>query len=248
MNWLLRSIKKIFDPQVRRGTVRYMFSAVLSLAALLGAAVITSSEASYVRLEASDTTIEAGQQFSIDVYAFAHVPVNAVDITLRFDSSAVTVLGVDKGQSVLTIWTEEPIVESDKVVLRGGTFRKGFIDEHKIATVNLQAKQTGPSSVNAADVMLLAGDGQGSPVTVAEATESNVNLFIYDENTDPGSIGVDVEVRIVTDIDGDGKVTLRDVSVFMAAWHNKTKIFDFNGDGRMTFKDFSIILADLFFK
>lgn len=225
-----------------------MFSAAFSLAVLLGAAAITATDVSYIRLEATETTIEAGKQFSLDVYAFAHVPVNAVDITLHFDKDSVKVLGVDKGQSVLTIWTEDPIIEEDKVILRGGTFRKGFVNEHRIATINLEAKKTGLSSVSATDVMLLAGDGEGTPVTVAEATDSSVNLYIYDENTDPGSIGVDVEVNIVSDIDGDGKVTLKDVSAFMSAWHNKSKVFDFNGDGKMTFKDFSIILADMFLK
>ena len=76
----------------------------------------------------------------------------------------------------------------------------------------------------------------------------NVNLYIYDENTDPASIAIDIEVNILTDISGDGKVTLRDVSMFMSAWKNKDKLFDFNGDGKMTFRDFSIILADLFLK
>ena len=248
MNWFFHSIQKLFSLKGTRGTVRYMFSGVFSLAVLLGAAAITATDVSYVRLEATKTTIEAGEQFSLDVYAFAHVPVNAIDITLNFDKDAVEVLGVDKGQSVITIWTEEPIIEDDKVILRGGTYRKGFVNEHIIATINLKAKKTGPSSVAAADVMLLAGDGKGTTVAVAESTDSSVNLYIYDENTDPGSIGVEVDVEIVSDIDGDGKVTLKDVSIFMSAWHDKSKIFDFNGDGRMTFRDFSIILADSFFK
>jgi hypothetical protein len=247
MNWLLYSIKALFNLKKPQGTVRYMFSAAFGITILLAAATITSTDVSYVRLEASKTTIENGESFSLDVYAFAHVPVNAVDITLRFDENAVEVLGVNKGQSVLTIWTQEPIIEADKVVLRGGTFRRGFLNEHRIATINLRARNTGQSTLSAADVMLLAGDGTGSSVSVAESLDSNVSLYIYDENIDPGSIGADIKVSIVTDIDGDGKVTLKDISVFMAAWAKKTKIFDFNGDGRMTLRDFSIILADFFF-
>jgi len=248
MNQLLRYIKSLINPRKRSGTVRYMFSAVISIAVLLGAAVITSTEVSYVRLEASETAIKTGDRFYLDVYAYAHVPVNAIDITLRFDENLVEVIGVDTGQSVLTIWTQEPIIESDKVILQGGTFKKGFLREHKIAKVNLKAKQTGQGTVAASEVMLLAGDGEGTPVETADAIDSNVNLFIYDQNTDPGSIGVDVKVNILTDINGDGKVTLKDISVFMSAWNNKNKIYDFNGDGRMTFRDFSIILSDFFFK
>ena len=225
-----------------------MFSfSILGILLLLGASAITSNNVSYVRLQADKTTIEAGQNFSLDVYAYAHVPVNAVDVTLRFESDAVEVIGVDKGQSVITLWTEEPIIEKDKVILRGGTFRKGFIGEHKIATINLTAKKSGESQFFAANVILLAGDGKGTPVSVAEADDTSVNLYVYDENTDPANIGVNISISIVTDIDGDGKVSLKDISAFMGAWSSKTHVYDFNGDGRMSFKDFSIILADVFF-
>lgn len=230
------------------GTVRTMFSfSLLGVLLFLGAAAITSGTVSYIKLEASETTILAGERFQLDVYAYAHVPVNAVDITLRFESDAVEVLSVDKGQSVLTIWTEEPIIEKDKVVLRGGTFRKGFVGEHKIATIELKAKQSGQSEFAAANVVLLAGDGRGSAVSVGESDDSKVSLYVYDENTSPENIGVDVAVSIITDIDGDGKVSLKDISSFMGAWTSRSHVYDFNGDGRMTFRDFSIILADAFF-
>ncbi|MCA9354018.1 MAG: hypothetical protein KC877_00685 [Candidatus Kaiserbacteria bacterium] len=225
-----------------------MFPAVISFAAVLGAAVITADDVSYVRLESSSATVEAGQPFSIAVYAYAHVPVNAVDIKLKFDGNAVEVTGVDTGQSVITIWTEEPVIEKNSVTLRGGTYRKGFVSEHLIATINLRSLQTGQKSFSVSDVVLLAGDGAGTPVSIGQTTDSSVSLFVYDENTSPESIGVNVEVRILTDIDGNGKVDLRDISAFMSAWHDKKVLYDFNGDGRMTFRDFSIILADFFFK
>lgn len=224
-----------------------MFPAVISVAALLGAAVITSTEVSYVRLETTDSLVEEGEQFSIDVYAYAHVPVNAVDITLQFDSDTVDVTGVDIGQSVLTIWTQDPVIEDASVRLQGGTYRKGFLGDHMIATINLKAKQTGQSDFEATDVMLLAGDGDGTPVTVADSLDSTVSLYIYDENSSDDSISVDINVEIISDLDGDGKVSLKDISMFMSAWHNKSKIYDFNGDGKMSFRDFSIILANYFF-
>jgi hypothetical protein len=229
-------------------TVRVMFSySMLSVLLLLGASVLTSTEVSYIRLESDKSAIQAGDRFSLDVFAYAHVPVNAVDVTLRFEEDAVEVLSVDRGQSVLTIWTEDPVVEKDRVILRGGTYRKGFIGEHKIATVDLVAKKSGQSEFFAANVTLLAGDGRGTPVSIAEADGSSLNLYVYDENETPENIGVDVAVSIVTDVDGDGKVSLKDISIFMNAWSTKNRLFDFNGDGKMSFRDFSIILADAFF-
>lgn len=248
MDRIVTYLKKTFLGQQRKNTIRYMFPALLTFAALLGVAAVSSSKDSYVRLETSASTVEAGKRFTIDVYANAHVAVNAVDITLQFDSDAVEVLEVDRGQSVLTIWAEDPVVKDNSVILRGGTFRRGFIGEHKIASIDLKAKQTGKSSFSATNVVLLAGDGQGSPVTVGQSDNSKVNLYIYDENTTLESIGVNVAIKIITDIDGDGKVSLKDISAFMAAWGTRSATYDFNGDGKMTFRDFSIILADFFFK
>jgi len=229
----------------KRGTVRTTFS-MMGIAALLGAAVINSGNASYVRLQSSLTTVEAGERFSIDVFAYAHVPVNAIDITIEFEPNSVQVLAVDRGQSVLTIWTEDPKINRDSVVLRGGTFRNGFLGEHKIATIDLVARQTGKSEFIANDILLLAGDGAGTAVQTTNRDKAKVSLFIYDENTDPSDIGVSVKIAIITDINGDGRVSLTDISAFMASWGSLDQIYDFNGDGRMTFRDFSIILADYF--
>lgn len=247
MNLIFRLFKSVFSLNERKATIRYMFPAIISFAAILSAAVVMSSDSSYIRLVASDTAVEAGKSFRVDVYANAHVPVNAVDITLQFDPAVVDVDGVDKGQSVLTLWTEEPTVKDGKVTLRGGTYRRGFVGEHKVASINLKAKVTGQSNFSATDVVLLAGDGKGSPVSVGQTKDSNVSLYIYDENTSLDSIGVSVIVSVVTDIDGNGSVNLKDISSFMVAWSERKSLYDFNGDGKMTFRDFSIILSDFFF-
>ena len=239
---------KYFSFKKRSSTVRYMFPALATFAAILGASVIASDNGSFIRLEASDRTIEAGDRFTLNVYANAHVPVNAVDITLAFDKNAVKIIEVDRGQSVLTIWTKDPVIKTNQVVLSGGTFRKGFLGEHLIASIDLEALNTGQGSFSASNVMFLAGDGSGSAVKLTKTTGSKVSFFVYDENTDPSEIALSVQVKVVTDINGDGKVTLSDISAFMGAWNSKSEFYDFNNDGKMTFKDFSIILADFFLK
>lgn len=241
---ILREIRKKFR-QRPRGTVRTMFS-LTALALFLTAAAINSTNVSYVKLEVDNSVVEEGELFAVDIYAFAHVPVNAVDVTLRFDKKAVEVVSVDRGQSVLTIWTEDPIIQDDRVTLRGGTFRKGFLGEHMIATVELRARESGQGQFKTENVLLLAGDGHGTPVTVAESNQSTVEFFVYDENVDPKNIHVNVAVSILTDVDKDGEVTLQDISSFMSAWVSKQTVYDFNGDGRMSLHDFSIILSDFF--
>lgn len=250
MNFFRTIAKTVLSPMnaPQGRTVRYMFPFAIGFAVILGAQAITSVESSYIRIEVDKEAVKTGERFTVGVFAYAHVPVNAVDVTLRFDSNTVEVLEVDRGQSVLTIWTEDPIVTKESVTLRGGTFRKGFLGEHKIASIDLKAKQTGNSQFTTSDVMLLAGDGKGTPVSTSESSDSKVSLYVYDSNSSPEDIGVDVTVRILTDLDGDGKITLKDISSFMGDWSNKSTIHDFNGDGKMNFRDFSIILASYFFQ
>lgn len=250
MNRIRAIFRSLIAPlKVKRGrTVRYMFPIAIGFVALLGAQLMSATETSYIRLEIDKQAVKTNERFSVDVFAYAHVPVNAVDVTLQFDGNKFEVIAVDRGQSVLTIWTEDPIVTKNNVVLRGGTFRRGFIGEHKIATIDLTAKGTGSTQLNIDDVLLLAGDGQGTPVTTSVSNDSTLNLYVYDDNTNLADINVNVSVSLVTDLDGDGKVTLKDISVFMADWTRNRRVHDFNNDGRMTFIDFSIILADFFFQ
>jgi hypothetical protein len=223
-----------------------MFPAVLGAAALLSAVTLSAIDNSFVVLESDVQAVEVGDIFSVQVFSSAHVPVNAVDITVSFPSDKVEVFGVDRGESVLTIWTEDPIVTNKTVTLRGGTFRKGFLGEHQIATINFRAKGTGQYTIKAPDATFIAGDGAGTEVLVSEHSADKLSIFNFDDNTTEEEIKIAVGSQLKTDLNEDGKVTLQDISAFMGVWSNKTQLFDFNGDGRMSFKDFSIILADFF--
>jgi len=259
MKSLVKTCIRFFIPsyiQTKSRTVRYAFPMLFLVATALslGANVINFTNESYIHIESSQTTLKEGDAFTIDVYAYADVPVNAVDIALTFPNQQVSITGVDTGQSVITLWTEQPYVENNTVVLRGGTFRKGFKGNHLIATIKAKALTSGLATFEVSDVTLLAGDGSGSEVTVSQTGEETTKLYIANkdgvftpQNSASGLEGT-ISVRIITDIDGDGDVSLADVSRFLAAWTSKTQIFDFSGDGRMTFKDFAIILSDVFFK
>jgi hypothetical protein len=234
-------------------TVRYAFPLVFAFAALLTATSLVSQDQSFVHLESNVSSVRAGETFEIQVFVTAHVPVNAVDLSLSFPKDQITITGIDKGESVITLWTQEPAVENNTVILRGGTFRKGFVGDHLIATVNAKAKDTGLAQFSVDSVTLLAGDGTGSKVRVAKTGSQEKSFYIVDAegkemDQDPIKVASAVSVFIVTDIDGDGSVSLGDISRFMVAWQNKSVTYDFNGDGVMSFRDFGIILADSFLR
>lgn len=231
-------------------TVRYAFSFLFVFAAIASIAAVASTKGSYIKVVSSEEVVEVGTQFTLDVFVYADAPINAVDISLLYPEDQVDILGIDKGDSVITLWTEEPFVKNGAVVLRGGTYKRGFVGEHKIATINVKAKTAGSAQFLAGTVSLLAGDGKGTNVK-ADTTRAKVITKVFAAGEKPaagstleGSVGI----VVVTDIDGDGEVSLRDISSFMAHWATRDQKFDFNNDGEMTFRDFSIILADYFSK
>ncbi len=224
-----------------------MFPFVLGLTTILAASALNAVSYSYIRVAPSATTLSAGERFSIDVYAYAHVPVNAVDITMAFSPEAVEIIGIDTGRSVITLWTEDPSVKGNMIVMRGGTFQRGFRGEHLIGTVTAVAKRSGQAEFFINNLTLLAGDGKGTPVLTGTPEQSKANILVLAPGEDPSNLKADIAIAIVTDIDGDGRVSLGDISAFLAAWHGRSKVYDFNNDGKMTFRDFAIILADSFF-
>ena len=228
--------------------MRYMFPAMLGTVLLLTASTNSGISESYVFLSSDARTVEVGEIVSVEVGVSAHTPINAVDITVDFPADKVEVFSVDRGQSVLTIWTEDPIIKRDTIQLIGGTFKRGFIGEHQIVTVKFRAKVAGQYALEADDITFVAGDGNGTEVDAADRPVSSLTLFNFDENTSADEIEIAIASGITTDLNQDGKVTLQDISAFMGAWNNKQQLFDFNNDGRMTFRDFSIILADFFLK
>lgn len=230
-------------------TVRYMFPALLSSATVLGFLALSgASYDSYVFLETPSQAVEVGELFPVTIYASAAIPINAIELEVSFSSNNVDVFGVDRGQSVITLWTEDPVIERSTVQLRGGTFKRGFLGEHQIATINFRAKKTGQYTIQTENVRLVAGDGEGTEITAIDVPAATLSFFNFDENTSEEEIRVAIQKKLVTDVNGDGQITLEDISAFMGAWSSKNITFDFNGDGRMTFRDFSIILADFFFQ
>jgi hypothetical protein len=244
---LFHKIITLFRPAVEsKASVRLMFSTMLGLVAFMAASLVTS-DGSYIKLVANSDLVLKGERFSIEIYAYATEPVNALDLTINYDKSVMKVISVDKAQSVLTIWTEEPKITDTQITLGGGTFRRGFVGEHLVAVIKAEAMTTGRAEVLVESARLLAGDGLGTPVKLAANTANDkVSFIVYDTDQSPDQIRAELGLAVTADIDGDGKVTLRDISSFMAAWHNKTATYDFNNDGRMNFVDFSIILAKSF--
>lgn len=228
----------------KQKTVEYTFSLVVFAMLFAGLATVVSHNESYISIHTQAGTVSPDQQFVIEVTAFAHIPINAVDIVLSYPEDVMEVEGIDTGTSVITLWTKDPYAEDGSIYLSGGTFKKGFIGEHTIARIKAKALVPGEAKVAIRNTQLIAGDGLGTEVAVSDSGDDNVEIIIIG-STD-GVLTAKAEISIVTDTDGDGDVDFQDVTSFMAVWVTRSGTYDFNGDGKMTIKDFSILLADTF--
>ncbi|HMA78453.1 MAG TPA: hypothetical protein VKP88_04995 [Candidatus Paceibacterota bacterium] len=237
LGWIYRLTKR-----TRVRTVRHAFSlGTVALAAMVATALLSDTD-SYVKLVTTEQVVEAGDQFTVAVYVGAPEAVNAIDIAVRFPTAVVDVDGVDVGRSVISLWTQDPYVEDDAVILRGGTFRRGFIGEHLVAEINFTATQSGRAEFDITNRTLLSGDGTGDALSDVQAESVAVVALRED-----GTVEADVGITFVTDIDGNGSVSLQDIELFMTAWRSERWIYDFNNDRKMNFTDFAILLADSFF-
>lgn len=251
MKFLKRLLVAIFPTSQLHNsrTVRYAFSFLFLFAAVLGMAAVASKSGSAVLITTEQSSVEVGTVFSVDVLVYASTPVNAVDLSVTFPLEQVEILGIDRGESVITLWTEDPHVEGNTVIMRGGTYKKGFVGEHKIATIQVKAKASGQAKFLTSNVKLLAGDGKGTDVAADMSKATAAKDIVLPGALPPASaITGNVAVILATDVDGDGQVSLRDISAFMAGWATRETQYDFNNDGMMSFRDFSILLADYFKK
>jgi hypothetical protein len=230
-------------PVPRNPTVRYMFSLAFLLLIVMSVAAVVGSSKSAIVLETNQKQHTPGESFSINVYAVATTPVNAVSLSIGYPEDKIEILGIDRGESVITLWTSDSRVENGAVILEGGTYRKGFVGKHLIATINAKARSAGEVVITTKEANLLAGDGRGTKIDAKVGEDSVARVQIAESN---GTLEGEAVVLLVSDVNSDGKVTLEDISIFMVEWVKQNNRYDFNNDGSMTFKDFSILLSNYF--
>jgi len=237
--YLVSYFRTIFPK--KHQTIRYTFSLLFLLATVAGFASVILSNGHTVRLEAT-SRVTTGETFEINVYANAKSAVNAVNVQILLPEQQFQLLGVNRGESVLTLWTSDPHIKSGVVYLEGGTYRKGFIGEHKIATLLVRSLVEGKNTVRVKEASFYAGDGSGLEFKVGGL--GGVDLIAYAPDTEKTDL---VHYAKLADLNNDGKITFTDISIFMSFWNSKDRIIDFDNDGKMTFTDFSIMLS-IYFK
>jgi len=138
---------------------------VLSILFFLFLSSLTAYAAT-LQLNPSTGSYTAGQTFTTTVRVQpSGKSINAVEATLNFDTSKLSVVNVGKDGSAFSLWTVEPTFSNSAgTVSFGGGSPTPFSNVSNIVTITWRTVAEGPASVSFSNASILAADGQGTDI------------------------------------------------------------------------------------
>ena len=175
--------------------------------------------------------VEVGEQVTLEVIADADTPINVVSATIVTPPQAITIQDISKEESVITLWSEEPIASDDgKVHFSGGIVRDtGFLGRGLILTVT--PTEAGEANIYFEDTKMLAHDGTGMEVACSE---------------NPIVLSVRPKSFPNPDVNGDQHVNIFDFGVISARlFMSYDRSYDLNLDGKITIADIGVLISNI---
>ncbi len=221
---------------------------VIGLTAVAGGLMATASLSQQtpaaMYISPSTATVVQGdeQQFSIMVESLE--PVNAFTGEITFDNTHFRVTNISYNTSIADLWVEEPWYNrsDNSIYFAGGTTAaNGFSGQGTLLTVTLRADRAGDTTLALRNPRIMAHDGLGTDVNLTAPLD---RLFTID--TTPYAVPLPTPdkkpVTIVPatpplDINQDGEIGFRDVSILLLRLGGTDARYDFNGDGSVTWTD-----------
>ncbi len=199
-------------------------------------------------------TIAPGETTDIEVNVNARTPIDSLGATLSYPKDVLEVVGMSKEKSFFDLWTEDLVLHEDsgQIVFSGGTTRKdGLVGTGTIMTLTVRGKTAGEATLSFDNVNIYPHDGSGKAIhaerrsltfAIAPKMSPSPQSFISKPTTQQL-----VANRPQSDINGDGKVTLTDLSILMTGLLSSpyNPRHDLNGDGVVSLSDLSVALAHL---
>lgn len=107
--------------------------------------------------------------------------INAVEVGLAFPSDLLAVVDFSKGNSILTLWPQEPRIQEEEISFLGG-IPGGFKGEGSLAKITFLGKEIGKSEINFKESSkVLLNDGKGTPAEL-NFLEGNYEIIKKPEN------------------------------------------------------------------
>ena len=129
----------------------------------IGAAI---ASAATLQLNPSTGSYSTGQTFTSSLRVLpAGQNINAVEATLKFDPSVVSVVSISKDGSAFSLWTVEPTFSNTAgTITFGGGSPSPFSATSNLVNITFRALKAGSAAVSFTEASVLAADGQGTNV------------------------------------------------------------------------------------
>lgn len=205
-----------------------------------------------MHIEPTSGTRTVGEPFVVDVVVEASEPVNVFAGELQFDATKLAVASIDYNISIADLWAEKPWYSNGDGTLNfigGTTHPGGFTGSGSLLTITFMATAPGDAAIAMREARILRYDGLGSDAPLATPidaifTVSDTELerqTVVQKSAGGPDLKIIPEPR-TTDLNGDGRQTIADTSIFMTHLVSQNKRSDFNGDGSVGTADLSILL------
>lgn len=158
----------------------------------------------------------------------ATITVNAVQAEVKFDATKLQVVRVDATTSAFAIEAERTIAP-DRVVLARGNIQPVSGDA-LVATIVFKAQPKTLGEV--LPFINIVNSAAVSDVTNTDILQS------------AGSATYNITSDLIGDINGDGKVDVKDLSVMLSHWQQRYALADLVFDGIVDVKDLSRLLSN----
>ncbi len=216
---------------------------------LLSATV--STPAVGVTLEPTSGVRTVGETFVTTLVVRSSIPVNAFRGLLVFDTEKLEIQSISYNTSIANLWAEEPWYSNGAGTINftgGTTASGGFTGEGTLITVTFVAKTAGSATISLADMQVLQHDGLGTEATLATPIDTILSLespqlsseTMLQTSVEGPTVMIMSNIK-TRDLNGDGKQTMADVSVFMVDIISKNPRSDLNEDGVVNLADLSIL-------
>ena len=231
----------------------YGLPSLLVAVAIFGALAVTGFEMlpgafgtearMYIDPEAHTAVL--GDTVVLTVRAESTVPVNVFAGDISFNTNVLQVQSIVYNTSIADLWAVKPWYENGAGTLTfggGTTQHEGFVGNGPLITITFKTGGAGDSALHLKNVHILKHDGLGSDAAVKDPIDSILTVLpqAVPERT-TAHIAVVKEVPSA-DLNGDGVVSVRDVSIFMLHLLGNDPRFDFNLDGTVDTDDLRILL------
>ena len=152
---------------------------------------VPTSQAAVMSISPTSRNIAMDETFLAEVQLNSENKViNAVRATIVYPSDILEVVGVSQGESFLTLWAQEPTIDSSAGVisLAGGMPNGSLVINGKVLTITFRAKAAGGAEIGFdkinSSVHLNDGLGTSAPLTLISAIY-NVSSNAYIRITSP---------------------------------------------------------------